>query len=317
MKKKLILCKIRYEVNIANAVLFDNLLLTGLEELLPGRLFAARLPHDIMISENADRLRRKISSHAIHTILLLTETNEFQKYSGLDILEFYETFGLEVIHRPIVDFSIPEQKDMIRDIQDLTWRLAEGKSCLIQCAGGRGRTGVVIAGIIKNVGVVDPVAWVRSIHSNFVETEQQEDFINSLPAVLDSRLSQRHPMLAKAIVAEHILDTVISGKVTLSGKFTHSREQDKTFGEAFDLIDTDKNGVIRMPQLMSLLTYLGAMVSPVQVFSFFAREPHGELTREDFIEIMCTSTSAKKHTVGGEKEVAAIEGEDVGGDVSL
>jgi Cyclin-dependent kinase inhibitor 3 (CDKN3) len=170
-------------------------------------------------SESAKTFRNNAITYNLHTVLVLTETNEFQKYAGADLFEFHAKLKLEVIHRPIVDFSIPEQRDMIRDIQDLTWRLAEGKSCLIYCAGGSGRTGMVIAGIIKNVGVKDPVAWVRRVKTLYCETADQEHFVNSLPAVVDARISQRYPMLSKAIIAEHILDTVISGKVTLSGKF--------------------------------------------------------------------------------------------------
>ena len=285
----------RYELNIANAVLFDNLRLTGLEELLPGRLFSTRMPRNIKAepeSESAKTFRNNAKAYNLHTVLVLTEANEFQKYAGADLLEFYATLKLEVIHRPIVDFSIPEQRDMIRDIQDLTWRLAEGKSCLIHCAGGSGRTGMVIAGIIKNVGVKDPVAWVRRIKTQYCETPDQEAFVNSLPAVLDSRLSQRHPMLAKAIVAEHILDTVISGKVTLSGKFTHSREQDKNFGEAFDLIDTDKSGEISMSELLALFNTLGAEVPEDMVRAFFARENNGVITRDEFVEVMLASGSS-------------------------
>lgn len=37
----------RYEINLANRVLFDNLHLVGMDELLPGRLFSTRMPRNI------------------------------------------------------------------------------------------------------------------------------------------------------------------------------------------------------------------------------------------------------------------------------
>lgn len=37
----------RYEINLANRVLFDNLHLVGMQELLPGRLFSTRMPRNI------------------------------------------------------------------------------------------------------------------------------------------------------------------------------------------------------------------------------------------------------------------------------
>jgi len=279
-------------VNIANAVLFDNLRLTGLEELLPGRLFSTRMPRNVKAdpeSESALTFRNNAKAYKLHTVLVLTESNEFQKYAGADLLEFYAKLKLEVIHRPIVDFSIPEQHEMVSAIRDLTWRLAEGKTCLIHCAGGNGRTGMVIAGIIKNVGVKDPVAWVRHVKTQYCETVAQEAFVNSLPAVLEARLSNRHPLLAKAIVAEHILDTVICGKVTLSGKFTHTLEQNESFGNAFDLIDTDKSGTICMAELLALFNSLGAEVAEDMVKSFFAKDQDGLISRDEFVEVMLAS----------------------------
>lgn len=88
------------------------------------------------------------------------------------------------------------------NVQDITWRLAEGKNCLVHCAGGNGRTGMVIAGIVKNIGVhggallmrslmlsewtvltvflnivchlnQDPIAWVRRVKTQYVETYEQ------------------------------------------------------------------------------------------------------------------------------------------------
>jgi len=175
----------------------------------------------------------------------------------------------------------------------LTWRLAEGKSCLIHCAGGNGRTGMVIAGIIKNVGVKDPVAWVRRVKTQYCETADQEAFVNSLPTVLDARLAQRHPLLAKAIVAEHILDTAICGKVSLSGKFTPTEEQIDSFGKSFDLIDTDKSGSISMSELLELFDSLGAEVPNEMVTSFFSKEAHGFISRDEFIEVMLASGAAR------------------------
>lgn len=37
--------------------------------------------------------------------------------------------------------------------KELTSRLAEGENCLVQCVAGNGRAGMVIAGVVKNVGV--------------------------------------------------------------------------------------------------------------------------------------------------------------------
>ncbi len=37
-----------YEINLCNAILFANLTLDGLPQLVPGRLFTTRMPRDIV-----------------------------------------------------------------------------------------------------------------------------------------------------------------------------------------------------------------------------------------------------------------------------
>lgn len=66
-------------------------------------------------------------THSLHTVLILAETEEYAKYAGADLEAFYGSLGLEVIHRPIIDFSLPQQPDLIEDIKDITIRLSEGQ----------------------------------------------------------------------------------------------------------------------------------------------------------------------------------------------
>jgi hypothetical protein len=107
-------------VNTANPVLFDNLNLEGCAELFPGRLFTTRMPRDIKKKAAADAFRAKCLSVRLHTVLVLAESEEYLKYAGSDLEEFYRALGLEVIHRPIADFKIPNQPDMILDIKATT-----------------------------------------------------------------------------------------------------------------------------------------------------------------------------------------------------
>lgn len=78
-----------------------------------------------------------MNKNQLHTVLVLTESEEYVKYAGADLEAFYRSLGLEVIHRPIIDFSLPEKTDLIQDIKDITWRLSEGKNVLVHCAGGK------------------------------------------------------------------------------------------------------------------------------------------------------------------------------------
>mmetsp|Transcript_4736 Transcript_4736/g.7058 ORF Transcript_4736/g.7058 Transcript_4736/m.7058 type:complete len:209 (+) Transcript_4736:75-701(+) len=62
-----------FEINLANCVLFPNLTLEGIGELLPGRLFTTRMPRDIITSPlAAEKFRQKKLFFNLDTALVLT-----------------------------------------------------------------------------------------------------------------------------------------------------------------------------------------------------------------------------------------------------
>ncbi len=197
-----------FENNLANATLFANLTVEKLPQLVPGRLFSTRMPRDIVkdYGERSDFIH-KCKVNNLKVACVLTEPHEFEKYSGTDeLLEFYrEECGLIVYNRSIPDFDIPTSGDLVNNILDLTYHLAKGRNCIVHCAGGSGRTGMVIAAVIKNFGVYDPIARVRRVKSTYVETYEQELFLKNMPKAIDSRIVKECPMLAKAIAAEHLI----------------------------------------------------------------------------------------------------------------
>ena len=166
------------------------------------------MPRNIVedLGERRDFVR-KCRKNDLRVVCVLTETEEFKKYSGMDgLLDFYrEECGLVVYNRAIPDFQIPTSGDLVNNILDLTYHLSKGRNCLVHCAGGSGRTGMVIAAIVKNLGVYDPVARIRRVKSTYVETYDQELFLRNMPKAIDARIVRESPMLAKAIAAEHLI----------------------------------------------------------------------------------------------------------------
>ena len=80
-----------YENNLTNAVLFANLSLEGLPQLVPGRLFSTRMPRNIVEDpgERKDWLD-KCKKNKLEVICVLTEPHESKKYSGMEgLLDFY------------------------------------------------------------------------------------------------------------------------------------------------------------------------------------------------------------------------------------
>ena len=83
-----------YENNLSNAILFANLSLEGLRQLVPGRLFTTRMPRNI-VEDPGERkdFVEKCQKNQLKVICVLTEPEEFKKYSGMDgLLDFYRYF---------------------------------------------------------------------------------------------------------------------------------------------------------------------------------------------------------------------------------
>ena len=64
---------------------------------------------------------------------------------------------------------------------------------------------MVVAAVVKNLGLYDPVARIRRVKSTYVETFEQELFLKNMPKAIDSRIVRDARVLAMAIAAEHLI----------------------------------------------------------------------------------------------------------------
>jgi len=298
-----------YENNLTNASLFANLTLEGMKQLVPGRLFTTRMPRDLITSpgEKRDWLD-KCRANNLRVICVLTEEEEFEKYSGMaGLKDFYRNeCGLEVYNRAIPDFQIPTSGDLVNNILDLTYHLSQGENCLIHCAGGSGRTGMVVAAVVKNLGVYDPVARIRKVKSTYVETIEQEKFLRDMPKALDSRIVREVPDLARAIAAEHLLQVFLThGADMEKGKnrrdIVNSLEEGDTvlegdlkeaYRQTFDLVDADGSGTLDKEELVAWLSLCGAELNLTKITD--ALLGRGSLTRDKFADLMCSDAASSR-----------------------
>jgi hypothetical protein len=247
----------------------------------------------------ARRFADSARAHALDTVLILTETHEHAKYAGADLESFYASLGLQTIHRPIPDFSLPNHPAMVDNVRDLLARLAAGRNCLVHCAGGSGRTGMVVAAVLATLGVQDAVAHVRALKSSYVETPAQERFVDALPAVLDDHLAARHPDLARAIAAERLIDrgaaasaadtaaaaaTAAAG--TAAGGYAPTQAQLAGYGRAFDLIDSDGSDGLSAAELAALFRRVGAQAPPDRPAALLAAGGGDEVPRARFVAVL-------------------------------
>ena len=164
---------------------------------------------------------------------------------------------------------------------------------------------------LLNTGMNDPVAWIRRVKSTYVETRVQEDFVKNMPLTLNDKLCREHPLLAKAIATEHLLDA-LNGcahlkKNAMKKQKKHDNDGDansdpedealfdsllqKGYSAAFDIFDADNTGCISMSNITEVLKETGADMDIELCLEKIrlASEDDGDtenLSREEFLSLM-------------------------------
>lgn len=107
----------------------------------------------------------------VGTIVLMLEERS--------LIKWYENWGLNVIHIPIRDFSIPKDLGSFDRSIHLVRKQLNRHSVLFHCMGGNGRTGLVVASMFAQMGMEPDKAikMVRKYRKEAIETKEQEDFI--------------------------------------------------------------------------------------------------------------------------------------------
>jgi len=118
-------------------------------------------------------------------VLCLMEENELRQLEVTDLPRIVRTAGLEWLHMPIVQGSIPGVNWEAR-WQEIAPRLHDalsaGARILAHCNGGLGRTGTVCARLLIELGADTDAAirTVRAARPGAIENALQEDYIRQL-----------------------------------------------------------------------------------------------------------------------------------------
>ncbi|MCA9670333.1 MAG: ATP-binding cassette domain-containing protein [Myxococcales bacterium] len=91
-------------------------------------------------------------------------------------------YGMRSVHFPIEDMGVPEltaAADLCREID--SW-LGDGKSTVLHCRAGLGRTGTMLACVLvyRGENVVRAIDRVRSVNPYYIQSESQLAFIDQL-----------------------------------------------------------------------------------------------------------------------------------------
>ncbi len=110
----------------------------------PGRLVAGRHPS----AWGADAAPGEVQSLLDHGVTLfvdLTQEGELEPYEHL------MPAGVRYVRRPVRDFSVPTEPDLVTTLDILDAEIASGGLVYVHCWAGCGRTGVVVGSwLVRN-----------------------------------------------------------------------------------------------------------------------------------------------------------------------
>ena len=119
-----------------------------------------------------------IKKQKVKIVVSLLPDNEKNKL-GLDDL-IWSKEEVEYIQFPINDFSVPPKKkfnELKKLISFIKENLMLSKHVLIHCNGGKGRSGMIAALVLKAMKEKDPIKKVREKVIGAIETEEQVIFV--------------------------------------------------------------------------------------------------------------------------------------------
>jgi protein-tyrosine phosphatase len=129
----------------------------------------------------------------VSVILCLLRDSDLPPEIIEDLLAAYRETGFEVVRFPVADFGVPTDHAAFSAlIADLLSRLERGDGIFVHCHAGQGRTGIVLACLLRAVGFQgDPVQEIRRVyHPYAVESIEQRRFVDevvlTLPAASDT-----------------------------------------------------------------------------------------------------------------------------------
>jgi ADP-ribosylglycohydrolase len=132
------------------------------------------------VETDVDRLREM---HGCDVLVLLVEDAELERLGAAKLPAALATRGIELLRYPIPDGGVPADRATFRTLLDgVANRLQFGASVVVACRGGLGRTGLVVACLLRDLAGLDAkaaIARVRARRDGAVETTTQQAFVDA------------------------------------------------------------------------------------------------------------------------------------------
>jgi len=142
--------------------------------LAPGKRTPTEWRRDLQV--DLDRLRGDLG---VDVLVTLVEAGELEWLGIADLPSRARTVGLELLHLPIADGQVPSAEAARAVVRRIAGELASGRSVVVHCRGGLGRSGTLAACCLVHLGEDPPVAMarVRTARPGAIEQARQERFV--------------------------------------------------------------------------------------------------------------------------------------------
>ncbi|MFZ6031327.1 MAG: protein-tyrosine phosphatase family protein [Chloroflexota bacterium] len=145
---------------------------------LPGRIYRGRMPFSAKDPDG--QIFSRFQALGVSSVVLLAGREECLARSGRDLPTFYAEHGLDVIHLPIADFSVPDRDALSRAVDAALQRAWAGEHIAVHCFAGYGRTGMFLACLARrvfNMTAEAAILWVREYVPGAVEVAEQVEVV--------------------------------------------------------------------------------------------------------------------------------------------